>query len=165
MAEEGHRVVSHRGMAEESHRVASRRGMQAAVHRVVNRRAMPVAGPKAVTLKVAETGRRAVVTAVTVAEHTAEAAAEEAAAEAAAVHRISIADRAHAQVAAACLSAIRVPPAPQAAEEPETRPARRPPTASSPAPAWPLGGLTQRSTGPITQPVCDTRRIKFAGLA
>jgi hypothetical protein len=163
MAEEGHRAVSHRGMAEESHRVVSRRGMLAGGHRVVNRRAMPVAGPKAVTLKVAETGRRAAATAVTVAEDTAEAAAEEA--EAAAVHRISIADRAHAQVAAACFSAIRVPPAPQAAEEPGTRPARRPPTASSPAPAWPLGRLTQRSTGPIGQPVCDTRRIKFAGLA
>jgi hypothetical protein len=160
MAEEGHRAVSHRGMAEESHRVATRRGMQAAVHRVANRRAMPVAGLKAVILKVAETGRRAAATAVTVAE------AEEAEdTEAAAVHRISIADRAHAQVAAACFSAIRVPPARQAAEEPETRPARRPPTASSPAPAWPLGRLTQRSTGPIGQPVCDTRRIKFAGLA
>jgi hypothetical protein len=165
MAEEGHRAVSHRGMAEESHRVATRRGMQAAVHRVANRRAMPVAGLKAVILKVAETGRRAAATAVTVAEDTEAAEAAVVVAEAAAVHRISIADRAHAQVAAACFSAIRVPPARQAAEEPETRPARRPPTASSPAPAWPLGRLTQRSTGPIGQPVCDTRRIKFAGLA
>jgi hypothetical protein len=162
MVEGGRRVVSHRGMAEESHRVANRRVMQAAVHRVANRRAMPVAGRKAVIRKVAETGRRA---AATVVEDTAAEEAVVAGVEAAAVHRISTADRAHAQVAAACSSAIRVPPAPQAAAEPEILPARRPPTAPSPAPAWPLRRLTQRSTGPIGQPVPNTRRIKFAGLA